>query len=77
MRRGVRHIPVMRNRDVADPEQLDVLRRLSPAQRYQVSRDLYWTLRKHKRHFLAELHPEWSEDRIDAEVRRIFLNARS
>lgn len=67
----------MRHTDVPEQTQFDVLRRMSPAQRYQASRDLYWTLRKHKKHFLEELHPDWSEDRIDAEVRRIFLHART
>lgn len=58
-------------------EQLEALRRLTPEERYLASRRLYWTLRRHKRAFLRSLHPDWNDARIDAEVRRIFLHARS
>ncbi len=59
------------------PEQERALRRLSPEARYRAARDMYWTLRRHKRAFLRSLHPEWSDAELEAEVRRIFLHART
>ena len=63
--------------DVPSLDQLDALRRLTPEERYRASRRLYWTLRRHKAAFLRSLHPDWDEARLEAEVRRIFLHARS
>jgi hypothetical protein len=63
--------------DAPTGEQLDALRRLTPAERYRASRALYWTLRRHKAAFLRSLHPDWDDERIEAEVRRIFLHART
>lgn len=65
----------MKSRDAVSGDQLRVLRGLTPAQRYKAGRQLYWTLRKHKRAFLESVHPEWSNARIDRELRRIFLGA--
>jgi hypothetical protein len=63
--------------DRPSPDQLETLRRLSPEERYRASRDLYWTLRRHKAAFLKSLHTDWSEEEIEAEVRRIFRDART
>lgn len=58
-------------------EQWERLRRLTPEERYRASRDLYWTLRRHKAAFLRRCHPDWDTARVEAELRRIFLRARS
>lgn len=50
---------------------------MSPEERYRAARALYWTLRRHKAAFLRSVHPDWDEDRIQDEVRRIFLHART
>jgi len=63
--------------EAPSPDQLEAIRRLTPEERYQASRDLYWTLRRHKAAFLRSLHGDWSEEQIDAEVRRIFRDART
>jgi hypothetical protein len=63
--------------DAPTREQLDALRRLTPGQRYRASRGLYWTLRRHKAAFLRSLHPDWDDERVESEVRRIFLHART
>ena len=63
--------------DAPGREQLEALRRLTPEERYRASRDLYWTLRRHKTAFLRSLHPDWDDARVEAEVRRIFLHART
>lgn len=36
---------------------------------------LYWTARKIKAARLRELHPDWSEDQVQTEVKRIFMHA--
>lgn len=58
-------------------DQLEVLRRMTPEERYRASRDFYWTLRRHKGAFLRSLHPDWDDARIEGEVRRLFSNART
>ena len=63
--------------DAPTREQLEALRRLTPAERFRASRDLYWTLRRHKAAFLRSIHPDWDDQRVEAEVVRIFLRARS
>ena len=63
--------------DRPSPDQLEAFRRLSPEERYRASRSLYWALRRHKAAFLQSLHTDWSEEEIEAEVRRIFRDART
>jgi hypothetical protein len=63
--------------DAPSPDQLEALRRLTPEERYRASRELYWTLRRHKAAFLRSLHTGWSEEEVEAEVRRIFRDART
>jgi hypothetical protein len=57
------------------PEQAQALRRMSPAERWRVAHRLYWTMRRHKAAFLRAQHPDWSDQRIGDQVRRIFLHA--
>ena len=57
------------------PEQAQALRRMSPAQRWRVAHQLYWTMRRHKAAFLRAQHPDWSDQRIGDQARRIFLHA--
>ena len=64
-------------REQASPERDAILRRMTPAQRWEAARNLYWTMRRHKAAFLKSLHPEWSDEQVNDEVRRIFANARS
>jgi len=61
----------------ATPEQLAVLRRMTPEQRWRAANYLYWTVRHNKAAFLQQQHPEWSAEQVAYEVRRIFLYARS
>ena len=57
------------------PEQTQALRRMSPAERWQVAYRLYWTMRQHKTAFLRAQHLDWSDQQINDQVRRIFLYA--
>jgi hypothetical protein len=59
------------------PEQFEVLRRMTPQQRWRVAHGLYWAARRHKTAFIRHQHPEWSAQQVEEEVRRIFLHART
>jgi hypothetical protein len=59
------------------PEQIEVFRRMTPEQRWQAAHRLYWTMRRHKAAFLRSQHPDWPEQKVDEEVRRIFSHART
>lgn len=59
------------------PEQFAVFRRMTPEERWRTAHRLYWTMRRHKAAFLQSLHPDWSQQRIMAEVREIFSHART
>jgi hypothetical protein len=59
------------------PKQIEILRKMTPEQRWHAAHRLYWTVRRHKTAFLRCQHPDWPEDKLKDEVRRIFLNARS
>ena len=50
---------------------------MTPEQRWRAAQRLYWTIRRHKAAFLQSLHPDWSEQRVAAEVREIFSHART
>jgi hypothetical protein len=67
----------MRADDQPSPEQMAILCRMTPDQRWNVAHQLYWTARKHKKAFLLSQHPDWSEDQAEQEVRQIFLNGRT
>jgi hypothetical protein len=59
------------------PEQIAMLRRMTPGQRWDSAHRLYWTMRRHKAAFLQSQHPEWTERQVTDEVRRIFSHART
>jgi hypothetical protein len=61
----------------ASSEQIEALRRMTPEQRWRAAHRLYWTMRRHKSAFLQSQHPDWSEQRVEQEVRHIFLHART
>lgn len=59
------------------PEQLKILRAMSGQDRLKVAERLYWSAHKMKSAGLRAQHPDWRESQVEAEVRRIFANARS
>ncbi|MGA2556289.1 MAG: hypothetical protein ABSG04_08445 [Verrucomicrobiota bacterium] len=58
-------------------EQIKVLRAMSGQERWLIAERLYWSARKLKAAGVRAQHPDWPESRVEAEVRRIFSNARS
>ena len=59
----------------ATAQQVEVFRRMSPEKRWRAAHGLYWTMRRHKAAFLRCQHPDWSEEQVMTEVRRIFSSA--
>lgn len=57
------------------PEYIATLRRMTGEEKLRAAGRLYWTARKVKAARLRDLHPEWSEEQIDAKVKEIFLYA--
>ncbi|MGB0678330.1 MAG: hypothetical protein ACPGUV_01545 [Polyangiales bacterium] len=55
----------------------EILRRMTPAERWQAAERLYWSARRLKEAFFRQRHPEWSEDEVQAAVREVFLYART
>ena len=47
---------------------------MSGQQRLRTAQRLYWSARKMKAAGLRAQHPDWPEARVEAGVRRIFLN---
>ncbi len=58
-------------------EQTEVLRAMSGQERRRMAGRLYWSARKMKAAGVRAQHPDWTETQVEAEVRRIFSNARS
>jgi len=59
------------------PKQIEILRQMPGERRLRVAEQLYWTARKVKAAGVRSQHPDWSDEEVKAEVRRIFLHARS
>jgi hypothetical protein len=57
------------------PEQFAAYRAMTGAQRLQVAEQLYWSARKMKLAGLRSQHPDWTEQQLEDEVRRIFTGA--
>ena len=57
------------------PEQVEAYRRMSPAEKLETVNQLYWAERRSKVAAVREQHPGWSEEQVEDEVRRIYLEA--
>jgi hypothetical protein len=59
------------------PEQIQILRAIPGERRLRLAEQLYWSARKLKTAGLRAQHPDWSQERVDAELRHLFANART
>ena len=59
------------------PEEIRILRALTPAQKLRSAERLYWTARALKAAWLRQQHPDWSEEEVQRKVREIFLYGRT
>jgi len=56
----------------ADRIQREIIRKMTPAQKFAIAGELYKTAWEIKRAALRQQHPNWSEEQVLARVRRIF-----
>lgn len=53
----------------------EILKKMSPEQKLQAAARMYNFAKKLKTAFLAQQHPDWTEEQVENEVRKIFANA--
>jgi hypothetical protein len=61
----------------SSPKQVEIFRAMTGERRLQLAEQLYWSARKLKLAGLRAQHPDWAEEQLNAEVRRVFLHART
>jgi len=70
-------LPRLRAPRRAGPAQQAIFRAMTPGQRWRAAVALYWSARRMKTAFVRRLHPDWTDERVEAYVRDAFLHARS
>jgi len=59
------------------PEQIKIYRTLSPAEKLNLVDRLYYSARQLKVAAIQRQHPNWSKEKVNSEVTKIFLHASS
>ena len=59
--------------DALTPERIAELRCMTPEQKWNIAEKFYWDARRAKAAELQTLHPAWSGEEVQTEVRRVFL----
>ena len=59
------------------PEQIRVLKSLSPEAKLKLAESMYTSARKLKESAVRQQHPQWSKEKVNQKVTEIFLYARS
>ena len=59
---------------VAEAERIqrEIIRKMTPAQKFAIARELYDTAWEIKKSALRAQHPDWIEEQVQARVKRIF-----
>ncbi len=56
----------------ADRIQREIIRKMTPAQKFAIARELYDTAWEIKRSALRAQHPDWTDEQVLARVKKIF-----
>ncbi len=56
-------------------EYIEILRAMSPAERWETARRLYWHARAIRTEVTKMLHPDWDEHQVNEYVRKQFMYA--
>ena len=59
-----------------DPRAREIIQAMTPEQKLNAAMRLYWSARELKSAGLRDQHPDWTEEQIQQEVRRVFLTLR-
>lgn len=62
--------------DDPSPEQIEIYRQMSGARRLKLAEQMFWFARDLKAAGVRHQHPDWPEQKVIAEVNRIFLHVR-
>ncbi len=57
--------------------QIEIFKKMSPAEELKLSMRLYWSARRLKASWPREQHPDWTEEQVQKNVTEIFRNART
>ncbi len=57
------------------PEQFAILRKMTGQKRLEIAEQMFWSARNLKIAGVRYQHPDWSEEKVIAEVNRIILEA--
>lgn len=63
--------------DMPDPRQIEIYKKMTPEQKFNILCGLYRQARELKTAGLRMQHPDWTEEQIQDAVREIFLHART
>ena len=58
-------------------EQQNIIKKMTPAQKLDAALRLYYSTRQLKSAYLRSLHPGWSVEQVEAQVKEDFLYART
>ena len=59
------------------PIQVEIFKSMPPEKKLDVFLQLYHSARALKKAALKQMHPDWSEEELENELRMIFLYART
>lgn len=62
--------------DDPSPEQIEIYRQMPGTRRLKLAEQMFWAARRWKAAGVRYQHPDWPEEKVTAEVNRIFLNVR-
>lgn len=57
--------------------QIEIFKKMSPADKLRAATQLYWSARRLKAAWLRQQHPDWTEEQVQLKVTEIFRNART
>lgn len=61
--------------DELHPVQVEIYKNMSYENKFKIICNIYWTARRMKAAAFRSFHPEWSEEKVQDEVRKVFLYA--
>ena len=62
--------------DLDNRRQIERLKAMTPGERWQAAKQLYWSMRRLKAAYLRSQHPEWSEQEVARATRDAFRYVR-
>lgn len=70
---GLEQFAVMLADEQTSPELFEIYRRMTPEQRLKAAERLWWEAHQRKADSVRHARPDWSDDTVQAELRRLIL----